>query len=139
MGTLFPMFLKLEGRPCLVVGAGSIAESKIGGLLEANADVTVVAPQAKEQVRSWARQGRIVWEQRILQEADLEGFFLVVSATSDVRVNDAVYRKAKALGVICNVVDDPRAAIFITRLWFAEGLCRLRSRPRATAPRLRSG
>ena len=107
MGTLFPMFLKLDGRPCLVVGAGTIAESKIDGLLEAAADVTVVAPQATEQVRSWARQGRIVWEQRMFQETDLDGSFLVVSATNDVRVNDAVYRRAQALGVICNVVDDP--------------------------------
>src|SRR5437588_4090838 len=107
MGTLFPMFLNLEGRSCLVVGAGTIAESKIGGLLEATADVTVVAPRATEQVQSWARQARIVWEQRIFEESDLESCFLVVSATNDVGVNDAVYRQAKALGVICNVVDDP--------------------------------
>src|SRR5690349_9213644 len=98
MGTLFPMFLKLEGRPCLVVGAGSIGESKIGGLLEAGADVTVVAPRATEQVRSWARQERIIWEQRIFQASDLESCFLVVSATNDVGVNDAVYRQAEALG-----------------------------------------
>jgi len=44
--SLFPIFLKLEGQPCLVVGAGDVAESKITGLLEAAAKVRVVAPEA---------------------------------------------------------------------------------------------
>src|SRR5690242_8799454 len=107
MGTLFPMFLKLEGRHCLVVGAGNIAESKIASLLEAGAEVVVVAPQGTEQVQVWERQGRLVWHRRTFQELDLEGCFLVVGATSSVQVNDVVYRQAKARDVICNVVDDP--------------------------------
>ena len=57
---LFPMFLKLAGRPCLVVGAGAVAESKIASLLEARADVRVVAPQATSKIRSWAAAGRVL-------------------------------------------------------------------------------
>src|SRR5437879_9762681 len=56
---LFPMFLKLSARPCLVVRAGTIAESKIGSLLEARGRVRVVAPEATPQVRSWAHSNSI--------------------------------------------------------------------------------
>lgn len=107
MSALFPMFMKLRGRRCLVVGAGTVAEPKISSLLEAEAVVKVVAPQATEQVRSLARETRIHWEQRLFEESDVENCFLVVSATNDVQVNEAVYRQAEARGVLCNAVDDP--------------------------------
>src|SRR5947208_13097554 len=100
MGHLFPMFLKLHGRKCLVVGAGTVAEPKITSLLEADATVKVVAPQATEQVRSWARESRIEWEQRAFRESDIEDCLLVVSATNSVEVNEAVYREAEARGVL---------------------------------------
>lgn len=101
------MFVKLSGRPCLVVGAGTIAESKIASLLEAEANVKVIAPEAKGQVQAWARDRRILWEQRRFEKSDLEGCFLVVSASNDVQVDEAVFQAAKAQGVLCNVVDDP--------------------------------
>ncbi len=107
MPGLFPMFLKLQGRPCLVVGAGSVGEPKIASLLEAGASVKIVAPQATEQVSSWVREGRICWEKRAFQNSDMAGCFLVVSATNNVDVNSAVYREAEAHGVLCNAVDDP--------------------------------
>ena len=53
--SLFPMFLKLEGRLCLVVGAGTIAEAKIESLLATDAAIRVVAPKATPRVREWAR------------------------------------------------------------------------------------
>ena len=56
--SLFPMFLKLTGRICVVVGAGSIAESKIESLLAAEAQVTVVAPEGLPRVQEWAEGGR---------------------------------------------------------------------------------
>src|ERR1700758_3947135 len=62
--SLFPMFLKLDGRHCLVVGAGKVAESKIRSLLLAGATVRVVAPAATTAVSSWAEAGVLVWEQR---------------------------------------------------------------------------
>src|SRR5271166_602949 len=85
--SLFPMFVKLEGRQCLVVGAGRIAESKIPGLLEAGAKVRVVAPEANLQVTEWARSGRISLEQRSFDPTDLEGVFLVIAATSFIELN----------------------------------------------------
>ena len=112
MSVLFPMFMKLGGRRCLVVGAGTVAEPKISSLLEADAVVKVVAPEATEQVRSLARESRIEWEQREFRESDVENCFLVVSATNSVHVNTAVYREAEARGVLCNAVDDPERCDF---------------------------
>ena len=59
--TLFPMFLKLERRSCLVVGAGTIGEPKIQSLLVAGANVQVIAPKARQAVMDWAGAGLIVW------------------------------------------------------------------------------
>ena len=104
---LFPMFLKLSGRPCLVVGAGSIAESKISSLLDAHADVRVVAPKATPKVRSWADSRRIAWQMGRFQSSDLENMFLVVAATSSTELHEEIFREATKRGVLCNIVDVP--------------------------------
>ena len=110
--SLFPMFVKLEGRPVLVVGAGPVAESKIGGLLETGAEVRVIAPQATDQVREWARSRQVALEERAFSLTDLEGVFLVVAATGFNEVNEAVFREARLRGVLCNVVDVPELCDF---------------------------
>lgn len=110
--SLFPMFLKLAGRQCLVVGAGPLGESKINGLLLAGATVRVVAPRATEGVIEWARAGKIRWEARGFEPADLDGVFLVIVATSSSELNELVFREAQPRGVLCNVVDDPARCDF---------------------------
>jgi len=110
--SLFPMFLKLEGRYCLVIGAGTIGEPKIRSLLVAGARVQVIAPEAREAVQGWARAGVIVWEQRTFQPSDLEDVFLVVAATSLPDVNESVFQEAHRRGILCNAVDDPQRCDF---------------------------
>ncbi|HEV2576553.1 MAG TPA: bifunctional precorrin-2 dehydrogenase/sirohydrochlorin ferrochelatase [Acidobacteriaceae bacterium] len=105
--SLFPMFLKLTGRPCVVVGAGAIAEGKIGALLDAEAKVTVIAPEALPRVREWTEGGDIAWVQREYREGDLAGAFLAVAATATSEVNRAVFAEATKRGVLVNAVDDP--------------------------------
>jgi precorrin-2 dehydrogenase/sirohydrochlorin ferrochelatase len=111
MGTntasLFPMFLKLEGRNCLVLGAGSVGEQKIRSLLDCGAHLRVIAPTASASVQEWAQSGLLTWLQREFESSDLDGAYLVVAATSDVEVNHAIYAESKARGILCNVVDDP--------------------------------
>jgi precorrin-2 dehydrogenase / sirohydrochlorin ferrochelatase len=104
---MFPIFLKLESRSCLVVGAGVIAEGKIQGLLAERAAVKVVAPEATSQIRQWASAGAIEWHQREFESADLEGKFLVIVATSSRYVNTRVFTETHARGILCNAVDDP--------------------------------
>jgi len=105
--SLFPVFMKLSGRPCLVVGAGRVGEPKIQGLVAAGASVNVVAPEGTEAVAQWARAGKINWQPRPFKALDLDGVFLVVVATGSRELNDSVYHEAKQRGVLCNVVDDP--------------------------------
>ena len=107
MTSLFPMFLKLEGRRCLVVGAGNVGEPKIAGLLETGARVHVVALDASPAVREWARAGRLELELRAYSGKDLEGAFLAVVATNSRSLNQRVYDEAQRRGVLCNVVDVP--------------------------------
>jgi precorrin-2 dehydrogenase / sirohydrochlorin ferrochelatase len=105
--SLFPMFLKLSGRPCLVVGAGRVGEPKIGGLVAVGATVKVVAPEATEAVAQWSRAGKIDWQPRRFEPSDLQGVFLVVVATASRELNAGIYRDAQGRGILCNVVDDP--------------------------------
>lgn len=104
---MFPIFFKLEGRPCLVVGAGTIAAPKMASLLRAGGAVTVVAPEAHPEVEAQAQAGQFTWHRREFQTSDLDGMFLVVAATNLKAVNHAVADSARALGVLCNSVDDP--------------------------------
>jgi precorrin-2 dehydrogenase / sirohydrochlorin ferrochelatase len=101
------MFVKLTARPCVVVGAGTIAESKIESLLQAEARVTVIAPEALPRVQGWAEAGEIDWQQREYRSGDLAGAFLCVAATATPEVNRAVFAEATEAGVLCNAVDDP--------------------------------
>lgn len=105
--SLFPIFLKLAGKPCVVIGAGNIAESKIESLLVAEARVTVVAPEALPRVQDWAASGELTWHQREYKEGDLSGAFLVVAGTATAAVNRAVFADAAASDILCNAVDDP--------------------------------
>jgi precorrin-2 dehydrogenase / sirohydrochlorin ferrochelatase len=104
---LFPMFLKLEGRRVLVVGAGKVGEPKIEGLLDTGAHIRVIALEASPAVREWARQGKIDLELRAYSSADLNSLFLAVVATSSRSLNEQIYADARRGGVLCNVVDVP--------------------------------
>lgn len=104
---LFPIYLKLARRRCLVVGAGRIGEEKIEGLLRADADVTVVAPNATSRIQSLAREGKLRWEKRKFRLSDLRGVFVIVAATSTPKVHEQIYKQAQRRGILCNVVDDP--------------------------------
>lgn len=106
------MFLKLAGRRCLVVGAGAVAESKIAGLLDAEASVRVVAPEATPQVQSWAAAGQIEWLARQCEPGDLDDMFLVVAATDSPDLHQQIFAEARRRGVLCNVVDVPELCDF---------------------------
>jgi precorrin-2 dehydrogenase / sirohydrochlorin ferrochelatase len=109
---LFPMFLKLAGKRCLVVGAGKIGEAKIGGLIDTGARVRVVALQATDTVHGWAHEGKIELDMRPYSSHDLDGIFLAVVATEINSLNQSIYREAERRGVLCNVVDVPELCDF---------------------------
>lgn len=104
--SLFPIFVKLQNQPVLIVGGGSIAASKIPGLLQAQAHVRLVAPQINSQIAAWVREGEILWTAREFESGDLQDAKLVIAATSLQQVNANVFREAEARGIFCNAVDD---------------------------------
>jgi precorrin-2 dehydrogenase / sirohydrochlorin ferrochelatase len=110
--SLFPMFVKLAGRRCLVVGAGKVGEPKIGALIDTGARIRVVAIEASPAVREWAREGKIELDRRPFSPDDLDGIFLAVVATASKRLNESIYREAQRRGVLCNVVDVPEYCDF---------------------------
>ena len=105
--SLFPIFLKLTNRPCTVIGAGHLAESKIESLLAAAARVTVIAPEANPRITALADSGDIALHLREYTHGDLANQFLAVAATDNPAVNRAVFAEAEASGVLINAVDDP--------------------------------
>ncbi len=104
--SLQPIFLKLEGRRGLVVGAGTVALDKIAALLKTGVQLRVVAPRAREEVKQLARDGRIEWVARAFEPADLDGSFIVIAASDVPEVNSGVYRGAVERNILCNSVDD---------------------------------
>ena len=104
--SLFPIFVKLQGRLVVVVGGGEIAFGKIDGLLRAGARVRVVAPEVLPDFAELIRSGKIEWLPRKFQPNDLVGATLAIAATSASGVNAAVYRQAEARGILCNAADD---------------------------------
>lgn len=104
--TLLPIFLKLDGRRGLLVGAGAVALEKIGSLLKTGVRLRVVAPRAHEEIQRLAAEGKLEWIERSFESADLDGAFIVIAATDIPEVNDGVYQAALERGVPCNSVDD---------------------------------
>lgn len=113
MASLFPLFLKLDGREVLVIGAGAVAERKITDLALAGARVHVVAPDATDAVKALASTHAIRWSARPFDEADIDGAWLVVAATSDASVQQRAAARAEERRVFIIAVDDlPNASAY---------------------------
>jgi precorrin-2 dehydrogenase/sirohydrochlorin ferrochelatase len=106
------MFLRLEGRTCLMVGGGTVAEGKIRGLLDAGARVRVIAPSVTPAISELARASKLAWLPRKFRVRDVAGAFLVVAATSSPEVHEQIWRATRRANVLCNVVDDPERCDF---------------------------
>jgi precorrin-2 dehydrogenase / sirohydrochlorin ferrochelatase len=105
--SLYPIFLKLEGHKVLIVGGGSVAEQKLEAVLRSATDVTVIAPQVTDRIRSWAEEGRVKHVASEYSFGMARGYFLVIAGTDSERVNRAVYEEARQSGGLANAVDDP--------------------------------
>ncbi|MDB4955695.1 MAG: uroporphyrin-III C-methyltransferase [Myxococcales bacterium] len=107
--TLYPAFLKLSGLPVVVVGGGTVAASKLDGLLAAGARITVIAPQANASVRERGDAQRVTVVEREFRASDLDGARWVVAAATPA-VNREVAVAAAERGLFVNAVDDPDSA-----------------------------
>jgi precorrin-2 dehydrogenase / sirohydrochlorin ferrochelatase len=105
--------LKLSGRRCVVVGGGEIGLERVEGLLACDGEVTLVAPEAIDELQALAREGSIAWERRHYEPADLDRAFMVIASTDDTDVNIGIYEDAEARAMLVNVVDVPPLCNFI--------------------------
>jgi siroheme synthase-like protein len=105
--THYPLFVELDGRACVVLGGGVVAERKVAGLLAAGAVVTVVSPALTPGLVALARAGRIAHLARGYAAGDLAGAALAFAATDDGAINAAVAAEGRARGVWVNAADDP--------------------------------
>lgn len=106
---LYPLFLKLAGRKVLVVGGGPVALGKVRALLEAEAEISVVAPEVVPELGALAEEGNISLDRRSFETRDLGGCWLVVAAAPPA-VNQSVAAAAESLRLFVLAVDDTSAA-----------------------------
>lgn len=112
MNRLYPIFLVLSGKPCVVVGGGPIALQKTRALCDAEADVTVITPECVDELKLLVRQADIRLRQRGYESGDLDGTFLVIAATNQPELNKMIREEALEKNVLCNVVDNPELCDF---------------------------
>lgn len=104
---MYPINLDLTGQACLVLGGGSVAERKVRRLLDEGAVVTVIAPALTPALQILAEEHQLSWQRRTYQPGDETTFFLIICATDDEAVSQAVSAAAKAQGKLLNVCDVP--------------------------------
>src|SRR6266542_1985465 len=97
MKNYFQAALDVEGRPCLIVGGGAEAEEKAGRLLDAQAVLTVVSPDATPALIAWANEERLTLHTRHFDEADLDDKYLCVNTVkSDLALSSRIFELCEA-------------------------------------------
>jgi precorrin-2 dehydrogenase/sirohydrochlorin ferrochelatase len=109
----YPIQLDIRERNCLVVGGGGVGTRKVTSLLSCSARVTVVSPEATEELRGLAARGALTLIQRAYEPADLRGMLLVIGATDDEELNRRISADAERLNLLCNIADRPEKCNFI--------------------------
>jgi precorrin-2 dehydrogenase/sirohydrochlorin ferrochelatase len=104
----FPINLNLEGRSCLVVGAGRIGLRKTEQLLATGARVTVVAPEVVSDFVGLP----VTIHQRAFELTDLDGQRLVITATGNRELDQLIYDTCEERGIWINSADDPDRCAF---------------------------
>lgn len=106
-GTMYPVNIKMDGRACLVIGGGHVAQRKVCTLLEEKAAVTVIAPEVCSDLEALFREGRISWRRESYEAPMCGGFCMVVTAAGDKAVALSVQKEAEREGFLYNAADFP--------------------------------
>jgi siroheme synthase-like protein len=107
-----PINIYLADRACLVVGGGNVAYRKINTLLDYECKITVVAPEAIDQIKYFAERGFIKLEIRSYKSPEAASYGIVIAASDDMSLNKQIYDDCKSAGVPINVVDTPKLCDF---------------------------
>ena len=109
----YPLCADLQGRRCVVIGGGVVAQRKVTTLLRFGARITLISPAVTTRLAGYARQGRVRHVARRYRRGDLRGAWLVYAATDERRINERVFREAGAAQIFTNVVDQKPLCSFI--------------------------
>jgi len=113
MNNYYPIFVNLKDQPCTIIGGGKIAEGKVEGLLDAGATITVISPALTPALQNLADEKQFTYIERIYQNGDLDGAFMVICATDQNDINHRVWLDASENHQLVNVVDDTPRCNFI--------------------------
>ncbi len=108
----YPVCLRLEGRPVLVVGGGAVATGRIAALVATGAAVRVVAPEVSAEIAAAAERGELSVARRGFRPEDLEGAMLIVVAVDEPLLSEQVASAARSRGQWCTVADRPALCDF---------------------------
>jgi len=109
---MFPMFLDISEKKIFVIGGGKIATRRVKTLLTFAENISVVAPEASEEIIKLSSEGKIGYEKRPYKESDIDGADIVLAATDDAELNDDIYSSCKKLGITVNIASDKEKCDF---------------------------
>lgn len=109
----YPIQLDVQGKPCLVVGGGSVARRKSAALIDCGAQVMVISPKVDPVLQAMVEQGELHWLARAFQPTDLVDVFLAIAATNDRDTNRLVGQLCQERRILCNIADAPDESDFI--------------------------
>jgi precorrin-2 dehydrogenase / sirohydrochlorin ferrochelatase len=108
---MYPINLKIKGRPCVVVGGGKIAYFKLLSLLQSEAEVTVISPVVIPEIEKLFDEGRLNLLRREIKHVDYRDAFLIIAATNNHDINREIYENMKDKRLV-NVVSDSEIGNF---------------------------
>ena len=118
---LYPIHVNLEGKRCVIVGAGAVAGRKVQSLLDCNANIIVVAPKGTSKFQQWSQDGSVSWIIDYYREVYLEDAFLVIAATDQPDVNEMVTNDANDRQLLVCRIDQPEEGIFTSPSQMSRG------------------
>ncbi len=113
MKAYYPLMIDLSKKKCIVIGGGQIAQRKVWSLLRAKASITVISPNLTEHLEKLVIENQIDWVNRAYHKGDLLGYFIVVIATDNKKVNMEIYQHVNEDNQFVNIVDNPALCTFI--------------------------
>ena len=121
MNSYYPVFLKLSGRRCVVIGGGEVALRKVQSLLQCGARVEVVSPEVCAGLEELASRHKISIVRRGYKHGDIGGACLAIAAAGDAGINARVEQEAELRGVLVNIVDNRELSTFIVPSYLRRG------------------
>jgi siroheme synthase-like protein len=107
----FPVFIDMNARSVLIIGAGEIASRRAGILADFGAEITVIAPDGTAEMKKLEAQKKVSWQHRVCEEGDLtelvrQEWYMVLAATDDAALNRRIVLASQTADILANNASD---------------------------------